>query len=246
LKSYLSGVFWGVANADRFRRGIQQVVDQVAPKGVFVGDNLLTFHKNLSFLDDAPFMSAFGRHAQTDVEKTIIWRTHVLCWAAKRAMKMAGDFVECGCYKGTSARIIHDYVDFGNSDKHYYLYDLFVHTPEMPHHAHEEHGEDLYDRVRDRFAGLERVHVTQGSLPDVLQEVAPENISLLHIDLNNAAAEIGVLRHLFDRVVPGGSIVLDDYGWQFYREQKEVEDSFFAERDCSILELPTGQGLVIK
>jgi O-methyltransferase len=246
LKSYLTGLFWGVADSDPFCRGIQQALDQVAPEGIFIGDNLLTFQKNLGFLENTSFMSAFDRHAQTDAEKTIIWRTHVLCWAAKRAMRMPGDFVECGCYRGTTARIIHDYVGFATSDKHYYLYDLFVHTPDMPHHAHEDHGEDLYDKVRDRFSGLDRVHVTQGSLPEVLQEIAPEKISLLHLDLNNAPAEIWVLHDLFDRVVPGGSIILDDYGWRFYRAQMEAEDAFFEEKGYSVLELPTGQGLVIK
>lgn len=43
-----------------------------------------------------------------------------------------------------------------------------------------------------------------------------------------------------------GAIVLDDYGWSVYREQKLLEDAWFAERGYQGLELPTGQGLVIK
>mgnify|MGYP000179091681 FL=1 len=64
--------------------------------------------------------------------------------------------------------------------------------------------------------------------------------------MNNADAEISTLEYLWDRIVPGASIVLDDYGWLAYRAQKEVEDPFFAKRGYSVLELPTGQGLVIK
>ena len=41
-------------------------------------------------------------------------------------------------------------------------------------------------------------------------------------------------------------IVLDDYGWSLYRAQKQAEDAFFAERGYLVLELPTGQGLVVK
>jgi len=51
---------------------------------------------------------------------------------------------------------------------------------------------------------------------------------------------------LFDRVVPGGAIVFDDYGWNGYRPQKDAEDAFLAARGYSVLELPTGQGLLIK
>lgn len=47
-------------------------------------------------------------------------------------------------------------------------------------------------------------------------------------------------------MVPGGLIVLDDYGWLGYRAQKEAEDAFFAERSYMVLELPTGQGLIVK
>jgi hypothetical protein len=51
---------------------------------------------------------------------------------------------------------------------------------------------------------------------------------------------------LFDRVVPGGVIVFDDYGWKLFEKQKEAEDIFMKARGYEILELPTGQGLVIK
>jgi hypothetical protein len=41
-------------------------------------------------------------------------------------------------------------------------------------------------------------------------------------------------------------IVFDDYGWTGYVRQKESEDAWMAARGHSILEVPTGQGLVIK
>jgi O-methyltransferase len=68
----------------------------------------------------------------------------------------------------------------------------------------------------------------------------------MHIDMNNAAAELGALEQLFDRVSPGGMIVFDDYGWTGYRDQKQAADTFMRDRGLSVLELPTGQGLVVK
>ncbi len=246
MKNYLTNMFWGPANHDEFANGIQQAINQVAPHGIFTGDNFFTFGRNLSFLDDEKFMTAFSKHVETDAEKAIIWRSNILCWAARQSMRIAGDLVECGCYKGVSARIVCDYVELEKSDKHYYLYDLFEHSPEMNHHAMPEHSANLYAQVKQRFADLEQVHVTQGSIPEVLHHIAPEKIALLHIDLNNAPAEIGALELLFDRVSTGGIIILDDYGWLAYRAQKEAEDPFFEERGYRVLELPTGQGLLIK
>ena len=71
-------------------------------------------------------------------------------------------------------------------------------------------------------------------------------MSHAHIDLNDVTAELAALEFFFDRLVPGGTIILDDYGWLYYREQKLAEDAWLAERGYSILELPTGQGLLIK
>ena len=44
----------------------------------------------------------------------------------------------------------------------------------------------------------------------------------------------------------GGVIVFDDYGWKMFHKQKEAEDDFMRRRGYEILEMPTGQGLVVK
>lgn len=246
MKNYVTSVFFGARNHRSLCEGLQKSINEIPPVGVFAGDNLFTFGRNLSFLDDEAFVEAFRKNAQTVVEQAVIWRTYVLAWAARRGLKLEGDFVECGCYKGTSARILADYLGFGSVDKRFYLYDLFEHSAEMDHHAMPEHGPDLYGAVVDRFSDLPNVLVTKGSVPEVLAENAPQRIAFLHIDMNSAAAERGALEALFDRVVPSASIVLDDYGWCAYRAQKLAEDAFFAERGYQVLELPTGQGLVIR
>jgi O-methyltransferase len=41
-------------------------------------------------------------------------------------------------------------------------------------------------------------------------------------------------------------LVLDDYGWEGYRAQKLAEDAWLQARGFHVIELPTGQGMVIK
>lgn len=242
-----STLFFGPKNVDEFLGHLRNMLLGLKTLiGSFTGDNLITFDKNLSFLHDARFMAAFEAHAQTKIEKGIIWRTAVLAWAAKNALRLEGDLVECACYKGVSARIVCDYLDFAAQDRRYYLYDLFEHDPSMPHHAMTEHGDGLYEQVKARFADFPNVVVTRGRVPDTFAQAAPDRIAFLHIDMNNAEAEIAVLDHLFDRLVPGAVIILDDYGWLFYRRQKYAHDKWFGARGYSVLELPTGQGMVIK
>lgn len=117
----------------------------------------------------------------------------------------------------------------------------------MPHELLPEHSKELYEQTKARFKDYPNVIVTQGKVPDILHETGPgRKIAMMHIDLNNADAEVGALDLLFARMVPGAILVLDDYGWLCYQDQKLAEDDWFAKRGYFVLELPTGQGLVIK
>jgi O-methyltransferase len=247
--SWFASVFFGVRDGAALGAGLRQIISAFGPnwqRGSFAGDNLFVFSRNLSFLDDERFMAAVARHAEQPIERTIIWRTAVLVWAARNGLRREGDFVECGCYRGTSARIVADTLDIGATGRGYWLYDLFE-FPEGGMHARlPQLGPDLYETTKARFADLPGVRVLKGSVPEVLEGQSPDRIAFLHIDMNNAPAEIGALEALFDRVSPGGVIVLDDYGYHGYREQRDAERAWFAARGYDVIELPTSQGLIIK
>ena len=116
----------------------------------------------------------------------------------------------------------------------------------MLHHPMPEHGGDLELRVREKFKNYPQVRIFKGAIPEVFVGRSPDAIAYLHIDLNQAPAEIAALESLFDRVVAGGIVVLDDYEWSAYRSQKLAEDDWFEARQYRVMPLPTGQGLVIK
>ncbi len=51
MGNHLTGQFWGFADSQEFVNGIQQAVNQISGQdGIYAGDNLFTYHKNLSFL----------------------------------------------------------------------------------------------------------------------------------------------------------------------------------------------------
>ncbi|HEV7385676.1 MAG TPA: TylF/MycF/NovP-related O-methyltransferase, partial [Phenylobacterium sp.] len=100
--------------------------------------------------------------------------------------------------------------------------------------------------VRARFAHFPNIEVHQGRVPEALADGCPEKIAFMHIDLNNSTAEIAALNILYDRISPGGIIILDDFGWASAHLQNEIETAWFAERGLRVLTLPTGQGLFRK
>jgi hypothetical protein len=197
-------------------------------------------------MDDVEFMKAWEANIDGDSDKAIIWRRYVLACAAHHCVQLQGDFVECGAYTGSGVKIVVDYLGGTSFPKTFWAYDLFEHSTDMLHHSMPMHGSGLYERVQQRFHDYPQVKIVKGKIPDSFAGQSPGRISYLHIDLNEAPAELSALEHLFDRVVPAGIIVLDDYEWSMYRSQKLAEDPWFEARGYRVMPLPTGQGLVIK
>ena len=244
-------VFWGLNDSPGSEAALRSLVGTIPGLGDsdgswFIADNLITFGHTRGFLTEPRFVAAVTAEQPSPAELAIAWRTHTLCWAAESCRGVTGDYVECGTYQGYSMAVAMRYLA-GLPDRRCYLYDLFDPSggegegKRLPAHAPE-----LFERVQARFQVWPNVTVTRGKVPDVLREIAPERIAFLHVDMNNARAERGALEVLFDRISPGGMIVLDDYGWTGYREQKASADDFMRERALAVLELPTGQGLVVK
>jgi len=238
---------------DGRRRKVREAIDTLrsAFDPVWANDNLIALGRNQSFLWDEKFRQALKANANTPQEKSLAWRFHTLCWAGRRALSLPGDFVECGVWRGVSFAVVTDYLDFATVPKTLYLYDTFEGIPaaynsENLSNAVYAKEPDLHDKVVARFAKYPNVRIVKGVVPDTFAEVVPETISLLHIDMNSSAAEVAALEVLYDRVVPGGVIVLDDFGWRPYVRQTVAEIDFMERRGVPILESPTGQGIVVK
>lgn len=213
-------------------------------------DNTIVLGKVLSFLEEPRFQDAMARQARTNQERSLGLRLNTLIWAFDNALHLDGDIVECGVWHGFCFGFLTDYFDFASVPKMLWLYDTFAGIPEE--YDTEKHDSDafrtpgLFEGVVSRFAPFPNVNIVRGLLPMSLENNSPEKIALLHLDLNSSKAEIETLEVLFDRVVPGGMIVFDDYGWTGYRAQHDAEKAWMAERGYRILETPNGQGVLLK
>ena len=106
---------------------------------------------------------------------------------------------------------------------------------------------DYHKTVVNSFSEFPNVQVVQGKVPESLTPVKLEKISYISIDMNNATAEIAAINFLWEKLVVGGIIILDDYAYgEEFRAQKNAWDKFAITNVFAILTLPTGQGLIIK
>jgi len=246
----------GIANIPT-RRTLVMLETLKALEGIevsspFVGDGLATWLKTLPFEDDERFLTLADRHAHLLPVVNWQWNLQVALWAVQEAKDVQGDLVELGVFKGHTTLFCAEYVDFQTWPKRWWLYDTFEGIPEDQRAPGWENLNDRtyrdrfsYEEVTARFAHLPNIRLIKGRVPESLAE-SPDRIAFLHVDLNNAPAEIGALEVLFDRVSPGGIILFDDFCWSTARAQYDQEKAWFAARGLRILPIPTGQGLFFK
>lgn len=228
-----------------------ELLKDVYGDNVFANDNLISIGRHVGFMQDEDFMRAYDAECLTPQNKSLVWRLHILSRACENALKLNGDFVECGVFKALKSAFLCNYMQFDEqSDRQFYLYDTFNGIPEKyaagsPISPKVHQREGLLDYVHERFAQYSNVNIIQGIVPDCLQENAPTSVAYLHLDMNSASAEYGALEYFFPKMTPGAWIILDDYGWKEFGPQKHVADKFFNARGYTVTELPTGQGLVV-
>ena len=222
---------------------------------LFVGaSGIASFGRTVGLLKDERLRMVSEKHSHLSPIAGWQWNLETVVWAIKHALHLPGDFVELGTFKGHTAMVMVEYFDFAVIPKKWYLYDTFDGIPDDRvdsdywRKAHAVYkGTYSFEEVSDAFSSFENVSVVKGRVPEILKEVCPEQISFLHVDLNNATAERQALDFLYDGyLVPGGVIIFDDYGFSVAEAQQIAADDWADTKGLKILELPTGQGLLLK
>jgi O-methyltransferase len=220
-------------------------------------DGLYSQH-NADFLKDPAFIRSYRIATASDhgfgKDLHIEWRVFICLWAASQSLTRDGDFVECGVNSGIFSRAITDYYSFEKLDRSFYLVDTFEGIPENQYLPSEiEHGllkryhyVDKFQQVQETFSKYPNVRFVKGRIPETLPEIATKKIAYLCLDMNAVVPEIAAAEYLWEFLVPGAVVVLDDYGFPHHLVQKTAFDAFAADRGVRVMGLPTGQGIIIK
>lgn len=182
--------------------------------------------------------------------------------------KVPGAIVECGVWRGGSMQAVALTLrELGDTDRELHLFDTFEGMPPPTTHDMRtteagpvsaetllaESDKDSWmwaiaglDDVKQVMAGTDypsdRVHFHPGLVEDTTPDQAPETIAILRLDTDWYASTKHELQHLYDRLSPGGVLVLDDYGdWDGARK---ATDEWLAETGEPIFLAPMGSGCI--
>ncbi len=164
------------------------------------------------------------------------------CLDRIRANNIPGDLMECGVWRGGGCILMAGYLKIHNdTGRQVIIADSFDGLPPSSHA--EDQGLVLdktafpelavsLDEVKSNFAtyGLlgENLTFLRGWFKDTLKHTQSDQIALLRLDGDLYESTMDALRALYDRVAPGGIVVIDDWG-AVAACRKAVED-FFADR----------------
>ena len=232
-------------------------IDLSRAESYFRADGMTILNRNFHFLQDTNFIKIHENLCDGTEEKKRIWKNHIYCSFFENGLKIEGDLIECGVYRGFASAVACHYLNFQKfTKKKLFLFDTWDGIPnDQLDNIRKQYdiinkkykSKDNLLIVEKRFRKFKNVIKVKGKIPDIFKSIKlPKKISFLHLDMNTHIGEIAALKVLFPRLVKGGVCLLDDFGMSLAKEQMLEEKKWFSKINYNICELPTGQAFVIK
>lgn len=201
------------------------------------------------FVDDlvATLLSA-GR--MTLVTRDRLW---VLKTAFEQTRTLSGEIWEAGVFQGGTALMLKRLLEIGRDTVRptaLRLFDTFQGMPatrdDLDLHREGDFADTSVEAVRSLVGEEDWIHFHPGLVPESFAGLDDRSIRLAHVDLDIYEAILAACEFVYPRLVPGGMMVFDDYGFWSCPGARMAVDRFFAGKREQPLVLPTGQAIVSK
>jgi O-methyltransferase len=194
-------------------------------------------------------------------------KLHALIEAVRyvHARGIEGAVVECGVWRGGSMMTIATtLVNLGSTERDLHLFDTFEGMSAPTDNdvrvrdgrsaaellADENEATVLADAtLADVQEGMqsvsypaERIHYHVGMVEDTVPAQAPDRIALLRLDTDWYASTKHELNHLWERLTPGGILILDDFG--YWEGARKATLEWMEETDNRLFLAPMASGRI--
>jgi len=174
---------------------------------------------------------------------------------------LEGAVAEAGCYRGFSSSLLCAYQkrkDPSFDGKGFHLVDSFegLSEPTESDLDRDPAGDvapraekHLYtagvDLVRAALSEYPAVTFHKGWIPDVFRHIPEQRYRFVHVDVDLYEPTRDSLSYFFPRLVPGGILVVDDYGYLDFPGARRAVDEFAKETRSRVIPLTTGNAIVL-
>ncbi len=205
----------------------------------------VSWHTDEAFLDLIRRFPGGGGHTP---------KRYNLYHLAKGTAHLPGDTAECGVATGITSHLI--CLATQREGRSHHAFDSFEGLPEpeaidKPRVANItalEKGQYAVglDQVRRHLSAFNHVVFHKGWIPDKFGNVADRQFSFVHVDVDFFQPTLDCFKFFYDRMIPGGMIVCDDYGFPQTPGAKDAMDQFFADKPEPIIKLAAGHAMIVK
>jgi len=163
---------------------------------------------------------------------------------------LIGDFVECGIWKGGNIILLKKLLQKFNVKKKIYCFDTFEGMTKPTSHDsnyNEKSAQTMYDEHKKKKIGFakcslnevkknliknantDNIFFIKGKVEETLnnKKNLPKKISILRLDTDFYESTKIELEILFPRLVKGGILIIDDYG--FWKGARKAVDDYFGD-----------------
>lgn len=227
-----------------------------------IGNSILSSRGNLddSYPSDISdeeklLIDTVRKYTMTSVER-MVTLSRAIDHLIKNSIK--GDIVECGVWRGGSMMLVANRLkSFNDTSRSLFLFDTYegMSDPtdndvsgvdnnsaiEMLDKVERLNGDNVWcyspiDEVKNNVmkAGYpaDKIHFVKGKVEETLPYSSIGDIALLRLDTDWYESTKHELIHLYDRLVPGGILIIDDYG--HWNGARKAVDEFIAERKLNL------------
>lgn len=184
-------------------------------------------------------------------------RHYTLNQLVSRVSTLGGDVAECGCWRGLSSYQIATRLKNSEFNGKFYIFDSFeglskFDEEDIPlgglkdEEARKKEfacGENI---VQENLKEFNFIEYKKGWIPTRFHEVNSNKFSFVHIDVDMYQPIFDAFKFFYERMLPGGIIVFDDYGFTFFPGAKKAVDEFMRDKDDFFIALSSGQAFMIK
>ena len=222
----------------------------------YLSDALFVWGRELGWIRDHKFLDSCEKTRPSTknnaVDSSISWRTHIACWAASHACNTEGDFYEFGCHAGYTACMIRNFVEDKyrkkNEYRKFYWFDMFSDGDGGSEKTTPIDQSESEASAVNRSKLFDNVFIVKGNILSTYIKndfFARKRIGFAHFDLNDHIVELSVIKKAVECAESGTVFLFDDFAMTPFRNQNKKYRKYFRDIGLEILELPTGQGLII-
>jgi len=191
-------------------------------------------------------------------ERTLLYfdRLYSMYQALENSLPLAreGMIAEVGVYKGGGLRFLAEAAtQLGYGERTIFALDTFEGHPDRIDHAVDgdhlvgDFGNTSLESVQQYLGDRFPCRLIQGPVEQTCHQLNGSRFAFVHLDVDLYSGTLAALQFFSERMIPGGTIIVDDYGFLTCEGAMKATREFLQTRPPFYhLHLLTGQCLLVK